>query len=542
MTKGMVCAPQPEAVEAGAMALKRGGNAVDAAMTCALVQTVVDPMMCGIAGFGTMQLYLPDHGTGGHHGYIDFHTTAPASATATMWQDQIKSQARDGFGFILHNRANEAGYESIMTPGSLKAYSEAVAEYGTFEWRDIIQPAIEHAEDGFVIRPHVDEFWSASNVMGRMSVVDKLSQCPATKEIYFDNDGNTYPVGARVKNPGMKRTLERIRDGGAETFYSGELGEEIAADMAAQGGRITFDDLKNYRTVRSEPIWGEYRGHKVACGQPPGGGVMILEMLNILEHFDLRAMTHNSADYIAIVAEAMKLATIDKDNLMGDPAFDDVPIRDFIDRQQAGRNAEQIRAGEKANVIRLGEAEESKDTTHVTVVDEAGNCVSMTHSLGMPSGVVSPGMGFMYNGCMGAFDPRPGMPHSIGPGKRRFTAMCPTIVFKGDDPYVVVGAPGGTFITMGVLQAILNVMDFDMTMLEAVAAPRFTANSNTIDVSNRIPHFVTRELEDRGYPVVRNPFSYVFAGVHGIRMEDGDRGRRWDGGADPGRDGIALEI
>ncbi len=539
MTKGMVCAPQPEAVEAGAMALKRGGNAVDAAITTALVQTVVDPMMCGIAGFGTMQLYLPDQG---HHGFIDFHTTAASSATETMWADQIKSQARDGFGFILHNRANEAGYEAIMTPGSLKAYGEAVAEYGTLDWKDIIQPAIDHAEDGFVIRPHVDEFWSAANVMGRMSVVDKLHQCPTTKEIYCDENGDTYPVGARVKNPGMKQTLERIRDNGPEIFYSGEIAEEIASDMADNGGRVTLDDLKNYKTVRAEPIWGEYRGHKVSCGQPPGGGVMILEMLNILEHFDLGAMTHNSADYIATVAEAMKYATIDKDNLMGDPAFDDVPVKTFIDRQQAGRYADLIRSGEKANVIRLDGPEESKDTTHVTVVDDSGNCVSMTHSLGMPSGVISPGMGFMYNGCMGAFDPRPGMPHSIGPGKRRFTAMCPTIVFKGDDPYVVIGAPGGTFITMGVLQAILNVMDFDMTMLEAVAAPRFTANSNTIDVSNRIPHFVTRDLEERGYPVVRNPFSYVFAGVHGIRLAGGDRGRRWDGGADPGRGGSALEV
>ncbi len=538
MTKGMVCAPQPEAVEAGAFALKRGGNAVDAAMTCALVQTVVDPMMCGIAGFGTMQLYLPGQG---HHGFIDFHTTAPGAATETMWEDQIKAQARDGFGFILHNRANECGYESIMTPGSLKAYYEAVQEYGTFDWKDIIQPAIEHAEDGFVIRPHVDEFWSAANVMGRMSVGDKLRQIPATKEIYCDEDGNTYAVGSRVKNPGMKQTLERIRDGGAEIFYSGEIAEEIAADVAAHGGLLSLDDLKNYKTVRAEPIWGEYRGDKVSCGHPPSGGVMILEMLNILEHFDLSAMTHNSADYIEIVAEAMKFATIDKDNKMGDPAFDDVPIAEFIDRQQAGRYADMIRRGEKANVIRFGEPEESKDTTHVTVVDEAGNCVSMTHSLGMPSGVVTQGMGFMYNGCMGAFDPRPGMPHSIGAGKRRFTAMCPTIVFKGDEPYVVIGAPGGTFITMGVLQAVLNVMDFDMTMLEAVAAPRFTANSNTIDVSNRIPHFVTEDLESRGYPIVRNPFSYVFAGVHGIRIPN-DGKRRWDGGADPGRDGIALEV
>jgi gamma-glutamyltranspeptidase/glutathione hydrolase len=538
MTKGMVCAPQPEAVEAGALALKRGGNAVDAAMTCALVQTVVDPMMCGIAGFGTMQLYLPNKG---HHGFIDFHTTAPGAATETMWEDQIKAQARDGFGFILHNRANECGYESIMTPGSLKAYYEAVQEYGTFDWKDVIQPAIEHAEDGFVIRPHVDEFWSASNIMGRMSVGDKLREIPATKEIYCDGQGETYPVGSRVKNPGMKQTLERIRDGGAEIFYSGEIAEEIAADVAAHNGLLSLNDLKNYKTVRAEPIWGEYRGDKVSCGHPPSGGVMMLEMLNILEHFDLRSMTHNSADYITIVAEAMKYATIDKDNKMGDPAFDDVPVKDFIDRQQAGHYAHMIRSGEKANVIRFGEPEESKDTTHVTVVDEAGNCVSMTHSLGMPSGVVTQGMGFMYNGCMGAFDPRPDMPHSIGSGKRRFTAMCPTIVFKSDDPYVVIGAPGGTFITMGVLQAVLNVLDFDMTMLEAVAAPRFTANSNTIDVSNRIPHFVTEELESRGYPIVRNPFSYVFAGVHGIRMPN-DGKRKWDGGADPGRDGIALEV
>ncbi|MEM7254358.1 MAG: gamma-glutamyltransferase [Pseudomonadota bacterium] len=535
MTKGMVCAPQPEAVEAGALALKRGGNAVDAAMTCALVQTVVDPMMCGIAGFGTMQLYLPSRD---HHGYIDFHTTAPGAAREDMWADQIHSQSRDGFGFILKNRANECGYESIMTPGSLKAYAEAVEEFGTMDWPDIVQPAIEHAKQGFVVRPHIDEFWSSSNIMGRMAMVDKLRHTEAGRKIYFDTNGNTHPVGARIENPGMMHTLERIRYGGAAAFYEGELGEEIVDDMQRNGGLVTLEDLKNYRTVRSEPLWGEYRGHRVASSQPPSGGVMILEMLNILEHFDLSSMTHNSPDYIATVAEAMKWATIDKDNKLGDPAFDDVPINEFLDLGYARDLAGRINAGDKANVVRFGHPEESKDTTHVTVVDEHGNAVSMTHSLGMPSGVITEGLGFMYNGCMGAFDARPGMRHSITPGKRRFTAMCPTIVFKDERPYIVIGAPGGTFITMGVLQAILNVIDFDMTMLEAVAAPRFTANSNTIDFSNRIPHFVTDELAERGYPVVRNPFSYVFAGVHGIRwLSD-----RWDGGADPGRDGMALAV
>ena len=165
MTRGMVCAPQPEAVEAGAVALMHGGNAVDAAITCALVQTVVDPMMCGIAGFGTMQLFLPKRS---HHGYIDFHTTAPAAARADMWEGQIESEARDGFGFILKNRANEVGYESIMTPGSLKAYYEAVDEFGTMDWEDVIQPAIDHAEEGFIVRPAFDEFWSGSSGMGKL--------------------------------------------------------------------------------------------------------------------------------------------------------------------------------------------------------------------------------------------------------------------------------------------------------------------------------------------------------------------------------------
>ena len=535
MTKGMVCAPQPEAVEAGAIALMRGGNAVDAAMTCALVQTVVDPMMCGIAGFGTLQLLLPK---AGHHGYIDFHTTAPMAASENMWADQIEAQSRDGFGFILKNRANEHGYASIMTPGSLKAYYEAIQEYGTMDWEDIVQPAIEHAEHGFVVRPHIDEFWSASHTMGRMAMVDKLRHHKTARDIYFDANGKTHPVGARIQNPDMKRTLERIRDGGAEIFYTGELAEEMVADIRVNGGLLSYEDLSSYQTVRSDPIWGEYRGHRVASSPPPSGGVMMIEMLNILEHFNLSNKGHNSPEYIAIVAEAMKYATIDKDNKLGDPAFDDVPIDEFIDRAYADRLATRIKQGERANVIRFGHPEESRDTTHVTVVDEHGNAVSMTHSLGMPSGVVSKGLGFMYNGCMGAFDARPGRRHSIFPGKRRFTAMCPTIVFKDDLPYIVVGAPGGTFITMGILQSILNVVDFGMSMTEAVAAPRFTANSNTIDISNRIPHFVTDVLEQRGYPVVRNPFSYVFAGVHGIRICD----NHWDGGADPGRDGMALAI
>ncbi|MDX1431280.1 MAG: gamma-glutamyltransferase [Gammaproteobacteria bacterium] len=535
MTHGIIVAPQPEAVEAGALALKRGGNSVDAAITCALVQGVVDPCMTGIAGFGTLHLYLPGHG---HHGFIDFHTRAPAAAREDMWADLVEGEARDGFGFFLRGRVNEVGYQSIMVPGSLKAYHEAVLEFGTMDWRDVIQPAIDHAREGFVVRPHVHEFWVKPHDFGRVPTLDKLRFSATGRRTFFDARGEALRPGQRVHNPDMARSLERIAEGGADVFYRGDMAEEMIADIEAHGGLLSREDLADYRTRRVEPIWTDYRGHRVASNCPPGGGVMLLEMLNILEHFDLAALGHNSPAYVRTVAEAMKYATIDKDMRVGDPEFFDVPLELLTGKPYAAELADAIARGERAHVARLGARAESRDTTQVCVVDEHGNAVSMTHSLGMPSGVITDGLGFMYNGCMGVFDPRPGHAGSVAPGKSRFTAMCPSIVFDGDAPHIVIGAPGGTWITMGVLQGILNVLDFGMSMSDAVAAPRFTANSDVIDVCNRIPRFVTAELEALGYEVARSHLSYTFAGVHGIKIDGG----RWSDGADPGRDGMALEV
>ncbi|MDD9902584.1 MAG: gamma-glutamyltransferase [Rhodospirillaceae bacterium] len=535
MARGIITAPQPEAVEAGAVVMQRGGNAVDAAITCALVQTVVDPQMCGLAGFGSMHLYLPKKG---FHGFIDFHTRAPAAVTDDMWEDQIVGESRDGFGFFLKERQNEVGYQSIMIPGSLKAYYEAVREHGTMDWKDVCAPAIDYAENGFVIRPHVYEFWTKKHDNGRLPTVEKMRCTEAGRSIYFDENDEPKKVGTVLKNPDMARSLRRIAEGGADVFYSGDMAEEIAADMQANGGLLSLDDLKNYETVRSEPLWSDYRDYRISTNQPPGGGIMVLEMLNILENFDLAAMGHNSPEYIRVVSEAMKYATIDKDTRVGDPRYVEVPFDELLDKGYAASLAAQITAGEISHVERLNEVPESQDTTHVCTLDADGNAVTMTHSLGMPSGVVTKGLGFMYNGCMSVFDPRPGRAGSLAPGKGRFTAMSPTIVFKGDDPHVVIGAPGGTFITMGVLQGLLNTLDFGMSISDAIAAPRFSTNSDTIDVTNRIPRFVTDELEKLGYPVARSYLSYHFAGVHAIRIDDGV----WTGAADPGRDGMALIV
>jgi len=536
MTKGMIVAPQPEAVEAGALALREGGNCVDAAVACGLVQGVVDPFMAGIAGFGSMQIYMPAKGA---HTTIDFHGKVPAAATPEMWADLIEGETRDGFGFILKGWVNDIGYQAITVPGSLKAYGEAHAQFGTLPWARVVAPAIARAEEGFVVRPHVHRFWTDSSDMGRAPNPERNRATPAAAKLYADAAGDPLKPGTCIKNPDLAKTLRRIAESGADIFYTGDLAAEIDADMAAHGGLLSAADLAAYETTRSEPLWSDYRGLRIATNQPPGGGIMLVEMLNILENFDLAAMGHNSPEYIRVVCEAMKRATIDKDAHVGDPAFAAIPDH-LTDKAYAAEAADAIKRGEVAHVVRLGAGgqAESPHTTHISVIDKDGGAVAMTHSLGMPSGVVSDGMGFMYNGCMAVFDPRPGRTGSIAAGKSRFSSICPTIIFKGDEPYLVIGAPGGTQIAMGVLQAILNVVDFAMPMDRAVAVPRFSSTSDAIDISNRIPNYIAAELRDQGYEVIRSHLGFTIGAVHGIKIEGGVL----EGGADPGHDGMALEV
>lgn len=535
MPESMIVAAQPEAAEAGALALMRGGNAIDAAMTAALVQGVVDPQMCGIAGFGSCQVYMPERGV---HTFIDFHGKTPAAATPDMWEDRVEGETRDGFGFVLRGNVNDLGYQSVTVPGSLKAYHEAVTEFGTFDWADVCAPAVAEAEAGFLVRPHVHYWWSSGADFGRVDVTDRLRFSRTGRECYFHADGRLKGVGERVMNPDFATTLARIAAEGPEVFYRGAIAERIAADFEANGGLLSYDDLASYRTTRLDPLRFDYRGFDIATNHPPGGGIMLAQMMRILEHFDLAAIGHNSTDYIRTVCEAMKVATADKDAHVGDPAFFDVPVERLTGKAYAAEVAQRIRAGEKHHVPRIGMGE-SPHTTQVAVIDRDGNAVTMTHSLGMPSGVISDGLGFMFNGCMAVFDPRPGRAGSIAPGKSRFSSICPTLVFRDGRLRLAIGAPGGTQIAMGVLQGTLNVLDHGMTMTEAVSAPRFSATSDIIDLTNRIPRYVQRELEEDGYTVARNANTFGIAAVHGIRVSDDGR---LDGGADPGHDGVAIGV
>jgi gamma-glutamyltranspeptidase/glutathione hydrolase len=533
-SKGMVVCPQPEAAESGVEILRAGGNAVDAAVACAFAQTVVDPLMCGIAGFGTAALYLPQAGV---HEYVDFHAPAPLQARPDMWAHLLEGETRDGFGFSIRGRLNDIGYQSIAVPGTLAGLKRMHERHGSLPWAEVVAPAIEWARGGFMVRPAMHAFWIDEPLAGRASNRERLAFTAPGRELFCRPDGAPKTIGTLLRNPEYAATLALIARDGAEVFYQGEIARRMVEDLQAHGGLLSLQDLQSYQPRHAAPLQGTYRDRRITTNQPPGGGAMLIEMLNILEPFDLRALGHNSPEYIRVLCEAMKRATVDKDRHLGDPAFVEVPLDRLLSKPYASQLAAAIRAGEKAQVTRFNPGHAvPRDTTHLSVVDAQGNCVALTHSLAMPSGVMTPGLGFMYNGCMGVFDPRPGRAGSIAPGKARFTSSCPTIVFQGERPEIVLGAPGGTQIAMGVLQSILNVVDFGMDMQQAVSAPRFSSTSNAIDVSNRIPRSVTRQLAGQGYEVVRNPFGYTIAWVHAIRITD----EGLEGGADPGRDGVAY--
>lgn len=535
MRNATIVAPQPEAVEAGAEVLERGGNAIDAALACAFVQGVVDPQMAGIGGFGSMHVYMPKKGV---HEILEFYARASLKATPDMWLDKILHQSRDGFGYVLEGNISDIGYHAVCTPGSLKGYETALRDYGTFDWADLIKPAVKLARDGFMIRSHMHWYWSKDQSGdGFANTLDKLRFSKTGRRVYFNEDGSLKNVGEMLVNRDMADTLERIaKSGGSDIFYHGELAEQIAADFEANGGLIDKEDLARYELSRVAPVWGSYRGNRIATSPPPGSGFPMLELLHIMEQFDVAKMQHSSAEHVRILFEAMKRMTIDKDAHMGDPLYVDVPYENLLSENHAQALACSIKAGDVANVDRLDRSQ--RDTTHISVIDKDGNAVAMTHTLGSPSGAITDGLGFMYNGTMSRFNPVPGKPGSIAPGKRRPSSAAPTIVFKDGKPNIVIGAPGGSYIAPAVAQCLMNMIDFDMTVLEAVSAPRIVGVSNTIDISNRIRHSVEDELKAQGYNVARSPQTYAFAAVHAIKVEDGTS----KGAADPQRDGMAISV
>lgn len=532
--KGMIVAPEPLAVEAGARVLMNGGNAIDAAVTCAFVQAIVNPQMCGVGGYALMTLQLAGQR---QPILLDAPALAGSRVTPEMWQDSLIGMNPDGWGYFLQGKVNDMGYQSICTPGTVRGLSEILSRWGTISWEQAIAPAIEIAEAGYMVDTHLGNRWKMRRRYPEScSLLDYVENNAEARRIYL-RDGRPYDEGETIRNPDYAATLRHLARHGADDFYQGELAARISADLEANQSFVTADDLRQYTLRDQQPVEGSYNGLRISTSQPPHGGPTLLAILNILEGYDLKSLGHNSSDYIYLVSMAMKAAFADRNLFLGDPAFVDVPLSWMTSKARAVEWRAQIEMGHPIRVDQVPSG--PPDTTHSTVVDAQGNCVALTHSLGMSSGVITPGLGFMYNNSMINFDPTPGGRNSIAPGKGRSTGMAPTIVYNGDQPVLVLGAPGASRIITSVLQVMLNVIDFGMSVSDAVAAPRFDCQGERIVCHMRIPEYTCAAVRAH-HPIVRMPQSHGAHGlVHAISIgADGALA----GAADTGASGMALLV
>ena len=532
--KGVVVCPQPRAAEVGAEVLQAGGNAFDAAIATAFAQMVADPFMCGLGGMGTLQYFKA---ATGEHGMIDFHNRAGSGVTPEMWEHETSGRTEVSKYVVFDDCRNELGYSSIMTPGSVAGFYEAHRRLASRPWNELLAPAASMAREGLELPPFVVEFWTRKLQPGMPDAVRRISTTEACRKIFLHPQGRLYEVGEVLANPDMADTLERIAAGGAEEFYRGALGREIAQDLEAHGAFVTGEDLARYEVRNGPPLRGSYRGHPVASNAPPGGGATLIGMLHILEQFELGQLEHGSAAHLDLVARAMAAGHVDRETWLGDPEFTEVPLDRLLSADHARGWAEEIRSGRFPRME--GEVPPSC-TTHLSVCDEAGNAVSCTHTIGYGSGVVTPGLGFVHNNSMALFDPLPGRPNSMAPGKARNTAMAPTILFDaGGRPFLIVGAPGSSVIISAILQTIVNVVDFGMSAVEAVSAPRIHCEGGPLHAEARMQGSVRRELEAMGHEVRQSPKSFdpTMARAHALLLKDG----QWQGGADPrGGGGVAY--
>jgi gamma-glutamyltranspeptidase / glutathione hydrolase len=519
----IIVAPQPHAAEIGLEVMRRGGNAVDAAVTCAFVQGVMDPQMCGIGGCGVMLIHGPKSGDA----LLEFYSTAGSRTREDQWEKLFIREAADRYGYVLEGAVNDVGYQSVGVPGTVAGLHEALMRFGTISWDQAIAPAVPLARDGFPVSGYMHGYWTLDYGPDAVPNAQRIQVTPAAKAIYT-HEGKLYAIGERFVQSDYARTLERLAHDGPDSFYKGEIAEEIAADFDANGGHITREDLAAYRVNVTEPLRGTYRGLALSVAGPPAGGLTLLQMLNFLEGYDLGSYGWPSTQAARLLVEAMAWAVADRDLHVADPRFVDIPTGALADKRYAAKAREAIAAAATAH--------DRADTTHVCAVDDKGNAVSLTHTLGSSSGVVTPGLGFGYNDYMNCFDPRPGTPNSVRPGKTRVTMMTPTMVFDCERLRVCLGAPGGTKIVTGILQAIVNLIDHRMSPVEAVSAPRVDFQGDVVQVEGRVPLAVSQGLEKLGYKVSRRTLNYdsYFAKPQVIAADADGRLR---GASDPRKDG-----
>src|SRR5665213_1715649 len=496
---GMVVARETHATDAGEAVLEAGGNAVDAAVAVAFALAVTHPSAGNIGGGGFMLIRFAD----GRSTFIDFRERAPNSASRDMYIDPATGKPTGD---------SVLGYRASGVPGTVLGMEYAHTKYGKRPWKELIEPAVRLARDGFPLS------YGLSQNLRSQGTGQKLSRYPDSKRIFL-KDGALYDFGEVFKQPDLAATLTRIRDTGAKDFYEGETARLLAADMAAHNGPITLDDLKEYKVIERKPLEGTYKGYGIVTSPPPSsGGIGILQMMGVLERTDYAKTGAGSARTLHYEAEAMRHYFADRADLLGDPDFVKIPagllnpayiakVRESINPDKATPSSE-VHPGDMS-------VYESPQTTHYSIVDEMGNAVAVTYTLnnGFGSGVTATGLGFLLNDEMDDFAAKPGEANSFGliqgetnaiaPHKTPLSSMCPTIVTKDGKLYLVLGSPGGPTIINSVLQVILNVIDFGMNAQQAVDQTRIHHQwmPDNLRIESTVSPDTVELLRQRGHDV-----------------------------------------
>ena len=536
---GMVASTNEVASRVGVEIMKRGGNAVDAAIAVAFALQVTHPAAGNLGGGGFMLIRLRN----GRTTAIDYREMAPAAAHRDVYLDKNGNLIKGEGGSLV-------GYRAAGVPGTVRGMELALKKYGSgkLTWSQLIEPARELAANGFAVT-----YSLARSLHGDR---EYLSQYPETKRIYLRN-GKFYQEGELFRQPELAATFARLQRSGANEFYEGETARLIVADMKRHNGLMTLDDLRGYVAKERTPVRGTYRGHEIISMPPPSsGGAVLIEMLNILEGYDLSKLDASSSDRYHLMAEAMRRAFADRAEYMGDSDFVKVPVAGMIDKEYAARlrsgisidrasSSAEVRAGRPAGY-------ESDETTHFTVVDGEGNAVANTYTLNNSYGsaAMAKGTGLLLNDEMDDFAAKPGTPNMYGliqgernavaPGKRPLSAMTPTIVLRKDGSFwFTVGSPGGPTIINTVLCVITNVIDYDMNIQEAIDAPRIHHQwlpDELVGEPSGFSSDTQRALTSRGHTLGKLRY---LGDAEGIMIEEKTGVRL--GATDPRRsDGLAI--
>lgn len=523
--KGVVAAAHPLAAQAGLEILKKGGNAFDAAIATAFTLGVVEPNASGIGGGGFALLYVAKE----NKSYVvDFREIAPRKAHENVYLS----------GGKVIKDANRTGWRAAAVPGQVAGMDLLHKRFGTMSWGELLQAAIGHAENGIEVSETLNH--------SIMEEFDRIQNFPS--QTFFQKnivkDGLPLMPGEKLVNKDLAASLRKIAKSGADVFYKGDLAKAIAREYESRGGGwITQEDLAAYKAVIREPIQADYRGYTLVSTPPPSsGGLTVLEILNILEGYDIKKMGQATPDFMHAMIEAQKLAYADREKYMGDPAFVSVPAKGLLSKEYARALHSRISSQAASQVLPGNPAKyESGSTTSFSIVDKAGNMITVTQTINLfwGSGVVPEGTGILMNDEMFDFNARPGEANSPVAGKRPLSSMAPTMILKDGKPFATLGTPGGTRIISALANILVNIIDFDMGIQQAIEAPRFhNPNSTVTAVEGGIAPEALAILKTQGHKFSnRKNLDLYFGGAQGVML--GADGKLY-GGADPRRDGVAL--